>query len=131
MRAVRVGVAARVAVRARWPAGTKVFVEGDPLPDLVRACGRFAYIYVTRTDLPFDRATLRPDGRCVYEFNDCRPLPGFLLEVSGREVLSARVQVRGPSRPEYHDGARHVGRLARWDHALRLHDVVERLGARP
>lgn len=123
----------RARAEARWPVGVKVFVAGEPLPEVMaaRAAG-LAYAYVTRVDLPFDRVTIPERGSVVYEFNDCAPLPAFLRSVRGRVVLEARLQVRGEPRPEFDEGVRHVGRMARWDHSLRLHDVVEALaGARP
>lgn len=118
----------RERAEARWSAGTKVFAEGDPLPEVAvaREAG-LAYVYVTRVDLPFDRATIPARGPVVYEFNDCAPLPRFLRAVRGRVVLEARVQVRGTPRPEFDEGVRHVGRMARWDHSIRLHDVVDAL----
>jgi hypothetical protein len=110
-----------------WIAGRKWFVRFDhtAVPDLARARAEgLAYVYCTVG--PFDRVTFLGDGAAVGE---CRaePSAAVLSETNGHVVAASPVQVLGAPRVAVEaDGAiLHVGRLARWDHAVRLHDVVE------
>lgn len=114
----------------RWDAGLKTFVR-LPLelcgPVLNEAARELAFAYVVSSDrlrFPYDRVNF-PPGEAVLEFNGDAPaeLPGEL------ERLSGRLQIRGAVRDpvEFGGAVWHVGRLARWSHAVRIHDVVEEL----
>lgn len=124
----------RPAVRT-WEAYAKAFVK-LPLsacPADLRLAYRsmdLAYLYVVSEDRrrhPYDRVAFRGDD-AVLEFN--AETMDEVLELAcgfGEPVASGRWQVRGAARdPVEHAGTvRHIGRLARWSHAVRLHDVVE------
>lgn len=120
--------------RRVWPAGTKWFVTGDAYRfDLAEEAddprGR-AYLYVSDPKLPFDRVKIRrwwsPGERFVYEFNR-EPPASFVAEVGGELAWSGPAQVIGAPRDAYEWNGLvwHLGRLARWDHRVRLHDVTE------
>lgn len=117
-------------VQRPWESGRKVFVEGmawaDPLR-LAREAG-LRWLYVTDPQIPFDRVNILSDGYS-YEFNGACP-DWFPEAVNGRVVLDAPLQVLGTPREEFSLGGlvRHVGRMARWDHRIRLHNVAEVLG---
>lgn len=119
-------------VRRDWDAGRKTFVvvPVDALPAGVPDATEFVFVYVVASDrarYPFDRINFVTDdlGRrtAVLEYNGVEPpkLPGEMKRISGK------FQIRGVSRDpiEFGGVVRHVGRFARWDHAVRLHDVVE------
>lgn len=110
-----------------WEAGKKVFVRGVDRFGLDRArMEGLSYLYVTDPDLEFDRVNLLDD--VVYEFNDREPTPAFLETVEGEVVTRGRFQIRGEPRKRRDDKIpeiKHVGRLARWDHRIRVHDVAE------
>jgi hypothetical protein len=114
-----------------WGAGPKTFLR-LPLelcgPVLNEAAAEFAFVYVVSSDrlrFPYDRVNFPPPGEAVLEFNleDPAELPGEL------ERFSARLQIEGAVRDpvEFGGAVWHVGRLARWSHAVRIHDVVEEL----
>lgn len=112
-----------------WEAGWKWLVEGmswaDPLRE-ARDVG-LRWVYVTDPRIPFDRATFLPDGGFSYEFN-AEPPTWFPEAVFGRAVVGPLpLQVRGEPRPALEFGGlvRHAGRMARWDHRIRLHSVVD------
>lgn len=116
-----------------WDAGSKWFVRGqsawaDPLR-VARDAG-LRWLYVTDPRIPFDRATVLPDGEgFAYEFNS-EPPSWFFGAVYGDVPLGPLpLQVYGEPRPavEFWGLLRNVGRLARWDHRIRLHDVAEEL----
>lgn len=121
-----------------WDAGAKAFAEvglSELGPDLRWAARELdlSYVYVVSADrerYPFDRVTFFAD-RAVLEYNAADELSARRVAGRGPGELraSGRYQVRGPSRaPVEHAGAvYHLGRLARWSHEIRLHDVVEEL----
>jgi len=117
-----------------WDAGPKWFLGAarawaDPVRDAASAGLR--YLYVSNPRVPFDRVTFLPEGEgFVYEFNrDPAEVlaPGFCEDVFDTNFVGPlRLQVRGEPRSEveYAGLVRHVGRFARWDHRIRLHDVA-------
>lgn len=116
------------------PSGPKCFVRGAAFhPDLASWMWRRRWLYVTHPAIPFDRVTRVSDFEFSYEFNSSPP--DFFSDcVCGSCVLSVpRVQVLGEPRSEFEfDGrVRHVGRMARWDHGIRLHNVIEDLLPHP
>lgn len=125
-------------VNRTWRAGIKTFVRasidvcGDTLRK-ARDAFDFAFVYVVsgdRTRFPFDRVNF-VDGDAILEFNvgDGRETDYDVPKSLGEIVLSAPRQVKGQSRDpiEFGGAVRHVGRFARWSHAIRLHDVVREL----
>lgn len=114
-----------------WPVGRKVFVEGMAWADPLRVARLegLRWLYVTDPKIPFDRVTVLPDlPGFSYEFNGGCP-EWFPEAVNGRLLLDAPLQVLGEPRAEFEVGGlvRNVGRMARWDHRIRLHDVAEAL----
>lgn len=123
------------AARRDWPAGEKTFIRvpfAAVSSELRRARDELdlAYLYVVSADrerFAYDRVTFLGDV-AVFEFNRSESVPtGGTWE--RLERFSARLQIVGPSRDpvEYGGAVWHVGRLARWSHAIRIHDVVEDL----
>lgn len=114
-----------------WDVGSKWFVDAhgawaDPLRE-ARDAG-LRWLYVTDPRIPFDRVTIRGDG-CSYEFNS-EPPTWFPDAVFGGTVTGPLpLQVRGEPRAaaEFGGLVRHAGRMARWDHRIRLHNVLEEL----
>lgn len=123
------------AARRDWAAGEKTFVR-VPLAAISNELRRaredleLAYVYVVSPDrerLPYDRVNLLDDS-AVFEFNRPESVPrGGTWEALDR--FTGRVQVVGQARDavEYAGAVWHVGRLARWSHSIRIHDVVEDL----
>jgi hypothetical protein len=116
----------------RWEAGRKTFVRAPVNvcgPVLEAAAVEYAYVYVVSPDrvtFPYDRVTFPGGGVAVLEFNaedEPGPVEGELERCSGR--LQVRGQVRDAV--EFGGALWSVGRLARWSHAVRLHDVVAEL----
>jgi hypothetical protein len=115
----------------RWEAGSKSFLR-LPLelcdPVLAAAAEEFAFVYVVSSDrirFPYDRVNFPTPTEAVLEFNGDPP-----NEVVGEiECFSGRLQIRGAVRDpvEFGGAVWHVGRLARWSHAIRIHDVAEEL----
>lgn len=124
----------RAAAR-EWPAGRKTFVRvpiAAVSAELRRARDELdlSYLYVVSPDrarFAYDRVTFLDDV-AVLEFNreDAVPAGG---DWEGLERFSGRLQVTGAARDpvEYGGAVWHVGRLARWAHSIRLHNVVEDL----
>ena len=123
------------AASRTWAAGDKTFIR-VPLPAVsneIRRARRelkLAYLYVVSPDrdrFPYDRVNLLDDS-AVFEFNRPGAVPrGGTWEALDR--FTGRVQVLGQARDavEYAGAVWHVGRLARWSHSIRIHDVVEDL----
>lgn len=96
-----------------------------------RAAG-YEYLYSIDPNVPFDRVKVQDP--VVYEFNSA-PSAAWLVAMGARVALhSLKVQVIGPGRaeggvsPEHiidSDLVLHLGRMAQWDHSIRLHTVVE------
>jgi hypothetical protein len=85
------------------------------------------WLYVTDPRIPFDRVTFLEGNVFSYEFNS-EPPSWFPETVSGKMVINGlAVQVTGPSRPleAFAGSLLNFGRMARWDHRIRLHDVAE------
>lgn len=123
------------AARREWPVVEKTFVR-VPFEAVVGELRRardelgLAYVYVVSPDrdlFAYDRVTFLDDV-AVLEFNRPESVP-VGAEWEGFERFSARLQIRGASRDpvEYAGTVWHVGRLARWSHSIRIHDVVEEL----
>jgi len=119
-------------------AGWKTFVSGDAYTsalDRVWEERELDFLYVADESLPFERVKFLHDSwkneRFVYEFNAVSVPPEFLDLVHGKQVYSAPLQISEVStRPRVEElggRVRNVGRLARWDHSIRLHDVIEEL----
>lgn len=120
-----------------WNVGWKCFVRGEAWDirlekEYAKGRERRKYFYVSDQHVPFDRVKLREsdavNDRFVYEFNRITVPQGFEREVNGEVLFSKRLQVKGRSRDELEWGGRvyHLGRMARWDPSIRIHDVVER-----
>jgi hypothetical protein len=112
-----------------WCIGRKSFAEGMAWADALRVArdAGLRWVYVTDPRIPFDRVTILPGGTFAYEFNGDTP-PWFPEVVNGSWVVrDALLQVLGEPRPAEESGGlvRHMGRMARWDHRIRLHDVAE------
>lgn len=120
---------------AEWKAGVKTFHRWrvSAMDELIRTAFEegYAYLYVVSKDrerYPFDRVTFVKEGGeqlAVLEYNwegpmNVKPTHG---------LISGAFQVLGPSRDpvEFGGAVRHVGRLARWRHDVRLHDVVSEM----
>lgn len=123
------------AAKRDWPATEKTFIR-VPISavgaELRRARDELelAYVYVVSPDrdrFVYDRVTFLDDV-AVFEFNRLAAVPAG-GEWERLERFSARLQIVGPSRDpvEYGGTVWHVGRLARWSHSIRIHDVVEEL----
>jgi len=124
--------------RREYSAGWKTWVVGKPFNVGIakeRRRGVREVLYNVEPALLFDRVKFLcgpPARGCVYEFNSIDAPLGFCEAVEAVHVgPSARVQVLGDSREaeEWGGLVRHVGRMARWDHAIRIHDVAEELYA--
>lgn len=120
-----------------WSAGWKSFVCGEAWDvrlekEYAMGSERREFFYVSDPHVPFDRVKIREsdddNDRFVYEFNRITVPQGFEREVNGGVLFSKRLQVRGRFRDELGWGGRvyHLGRMARWDPSIRIHDVVER-----
>ena len=122
-------------IRTPLEAGCKTFVSSEVAWDLrlveesMLGLARRRYLYVSDPEVPFDRVMLRDGHTYVYEFNKSMIPASFLREVDGRIEYSHCGQVTGDVLPEGEFGGRvvHLGRMARWDHSIRLHDVVDRV----
>jgi hypothetical protein len=118
------------ATPGTWEAGEKTFVRaplevcGDVLSRARNEFG-FRYVYVVSADrirFPYDRVNF-VGADAILEFN------GEAYPDVGEVVASGPFQVKGESRDpvEYGGAVRHLGRLARWSHSIRIHDVVGEL----
>ncbi len=125
------------AARRTWPATTKTFIRVPVAAisgELRRARDELdlSYVYVVSPDrvrFAYDRVTFLDDV-AVLEFNRTEAVPTG-GDWERLERFSARIQVGGAARDpvEYAGAVWHVGRFARWSHAIRIHDVVEDLYA--
>lgn len=110
-----------------WCAGSKWFIEGLSWSALLREArdSGLRWLYVSDPCVPFDRVTIRPHG-FSYEFNS-QPPTWFWDDVVGEVVGPLPLQVLGDPRAAIEFGGlvRHVGRMARWDHRIRIHNVVD------
>lgn len=120
--------------RRRWEAGPKCWVVGGAWDSrLVGERGEREFLYCADPEVPFDRVTIlrseEPERRFSYEFNSEAPPEGFLDAVCGALAAAGRFQITGETRQMVEWGGLilHVGRLARWDHSIRLHDVTEEI----
>jgi hypothetical protein len=90
------------------------------------------FLYCADPEIPFDRVTFLNDHQCYqfsYEFNKYLPPDDFVEEVDGEVILSGDYQILGNGKEskEFNGDVYHVGRFARWDHSIRIHDVIEEL----
>ncbi len=120
-----------------YPVGWKSFVRGEAWDvrleeEYTRGRERKKFLYVSDPHVPFDRVKFREsdaeNDRFVYEFNRITVPQGFERDVNGEFLFAERIQVKGTPRDETDWNGRviHLGRFARWDSSIRIHDVVER-----
>lgn len=120
-----------------WNVGWKCFVRGEAWDhrledEYARGEERRKFLYVSDPYVPFDRVKIREsdveNDRFAYEFNRITVPRGFERHVNGEFLFAERLQIKSSSRDELDWGGRvyHLGRMARWDPSIRIHDVVER-----
>ncbi len=118
-----------------WAAGPKCWVVGKAWSKKLQDEYNHSFqkfLYCADPKIPFDRVTFlnyQQPYQFSYEFNKYLPPDGFIEKVDGELLKSGDFQLHGsPRESKWTDGCiYHIGRFARWDHSIRIHNAIEEL----
>ena len=118
-----------ISARKTWVVGAAY----DPIILEYIRHKQYKYLYCADPSIPFDRVTVNNINKNSfnYEFNGDKneEISNFVNKIDGSVFLSGDYQIvtGGGEKLQFNDSVLHVGRMARWDHSIRLHNVIEEL----